>query len=48
MSLFSKAARLARSPQGKKLMSQAQEFAAKPENRQKISQLRGRVGKRRV
>ena len=46
MSLFSKAARFARSPQGKKLMHQAQQFASKPENRQKIAQLRGRVAKR--
>ena len=46
MSLFSKAARFARSPQGKKLMNQAQQFASKPENRQKIAQLRGRVAKR--
>ena len=46
MSLFSKAARLASSPQGKKLMRQAQEAASKPENRRKIAELRGRVAKR--
>ena len=46
MSLFSKATRLASSPQGKKLMRQAQDFASKPENRQKIAQFRSRVAKR--
>jgi hypothetical protein len=46
MSLISKVGRFARSPQGKKLMRQAQEAASKPENRRKIAELRGRVGKR--
>ena len=46
MSLFSKAARFARSPQGRKFVRQAQEYASKPENRRKIAQVRGRFGKR--
>jgi hypothetical protein len=46
MSLFSKAATFARSPQGKKLMGQAQQFASKPENRAKIAQFRSRFAKR--
>ena len=47
MSLITRVGRLARSPQGRKLMSQAQQFASKPENRQKIAQLRGRFATRK-
>jgi hypothetical protein len=47
MSLLTRVGRFARSPQGKKLMTQAQQFASKPENRRKIAELRGRVAKRR-
>ena len=46
MSLITKVSRFARSPQGKKLMRQAQEFASKPENRRKIAEFRGRAAKR--
>jgi hypothetical protein len=43
MSLFSKAARFARSPQGKKAMDRAKEFANKPETKEKIEQVREKV-----
>jgi hypothetical protein len=43
MSLFSKAARFARSPQGKKAMDKAKEFANKPETKEKIEQVREKV-----
>ena len=46
MSLITKVGAFARSPQGKKLMKQAQEFTSNPENRRKIAELRGRVAKR--
>ena len=46
MSLISKAARFARSPQGRKFVHQAQQFASKPENKQKIAQFRSRIAKR--
>lgn len=37
-SLFSKIAKLASSPQGKKAINQAKDFASKPENKAKIEQ----------
>jgi hypothetical protein len=43
---MSKVGRFARSPQGRRLAGQAQRFAAKPENRRKVAQLRTRLGKR--
>jgi hypothetical protein len=46
-SLISRISKFARSPQGKKLASQAQQFLSKPENRKKISDLRSRIAKKR-
>jgi hypothetical protein len=43
MSLFSTAARFARSPQGKKAMEKAKAFATKPETKEKIEQARERL-----
>jgi hypothetical protein len=43
MSLFSKAARFARSPQGKKAMDKAKDFASKPETKEKIEQAREKL-----
>lgn len=43
MSLFTKLSTLARSPQGKKAMRQAQEFAQSPEGKRKLASLRERV-----
>jgi hypothetical protein len=37
----------ARSPQGRRMAEQAKQFASKPENRQKIEQLRGRFARKR-
>jgi hypothetical protein len=52
-SLINRVAALARSPQGRKLVEQAKEYAdqakeyaAKPENKQKIEQLRAKVSRR--
>jgi hypothetical protein len=42
-SLISKVVRFVRSPQGQRLIAQAQQQAAKPENRRKLEQLRRRV-----
>jgi len=47
MSLFSKAARFAQSPKGKKLVRQAQDAANKPENKRKIAEVRERLAKKR-
>jgi hypothetical protein len=47
MSLIGRVARFARSPQGKKLARNAQQFVAKPENRQKVEQLRTRFARKR-
>ncbi len=45
-SLFSKIAQLASSPQGKRAIDQAKGFASKPENKQKIEQMRQRFTKK--
>lgn len=44
MSLFSKIGKLARSPQGKKALDQAQSFAKSPEGKKRIASVRDRVG----
>lgn len=44
--LISKLAQFARSPQGRKAMSQAQKMAKDPETRRKIEQARARFMKR--
>jgi hypothetical protein len=46
-SMMSRLARFARSPQGRKLASQAQRWASDPKNRQKIEGVRQRMAKRR-
>jgi hypothetical protein len=46
-SLIGRIAKFARSPQGRRLASKAQEFVSKPENRRKINDLRSRLAKRR-
>ncbi|MDQ3933637.1 MAG: hypothetical protein M3340_03290, partial [Actinomycetota bacterium] len=43
MSLFSKAAKFARSEQGKKAVEKAKDFANKPETKEKIEQVREKV-----
>lgn len=43
MSLFSSAARFARSPQGKKALERAKRLASDPKNKQRLEQLRQRV-----
>lgn len=35
-----------RGPKGRRLLEQAQRQAAKPENRRKLEQLRGKLGRR--
>ena len=47
MSLIAKASQFARSPQGRRLAGQAKRWAAKPENRRKIEQVRLRLANRR-
>lgn len=42
-SLFSKIAKLAASPQGRQVISQAKNFAAKPENKAKIERALQRI-----
>lgn len=42
-SMFSKIAQFASSPQGRRLANQAKDFAAKPENKQKIEQARQKL-----
>ncbi len=46
--LFQKIVRFIKSPQGQRLVAQARQQAAKPENRRKLEQLRQRVMKRRA
>jgi hypothetical protein len=46
-SLFSRITKFAKSPQGKKLAKEAQQFVSKPENRKKVADLRSRVAKKR-
>jgi hypothetical protein len=45
-SLFGKIANFARSPQGRRFASKAQQFVSKPENRRKISDLRSRLARK--
>jgi hypothetical protein len=47
MSLFSSAARFARSPQGKKAIAEAKKLASDPKNKQKLEQLRERIAAKR-
>jgi hypothetical protein len=44
--LFDKVTKLARTPQGRRLAEQAQQMAKDPKNREKIAQLRSRLGRR--
>lgn len=46
-SMVGRLIRLARSPQGKRVLAQAQKAARDPKNRQRLEQLRGRMGKPR-
>jgi hypothetical protein len=43
MSLFSKVSRFAKSPQGKKAMDKAKDFANKPETKEKIEDVREKL-----
>jgi hypothetical protein len=45
--LMSRIVAFVRSPQGQRLVRQAQQQAAKPENRRKLEQLRARMLKKR-
>lgn len=47
-SLFSRVSQFAKSKQGKELIDKGKDFASKPENRKKVTNLlsRGRGGKR--
>jgi hypothetical protein len=45
-SLITRIAEFARSPQGRRLTSKAQQFVSKPENRRKIASLRSRLAKK--
>ena len=47
MSLFSSAARFARSPQGRKALARAKEMAQDPKNKEKVEQVRKRLAERR-
>jgi hypothetical protein len=47
MSLISRVATLARSPQGRRLTEQAKRAASDPNTRRKIEQVRHRLAKRR-
>lgn len=44
MAMFGKLIKLARSPQGQKLLSQAQEAARDPKNRERLQDVRSRLG----
>ncbi len=46
MSLISKLALFARSPQGRKAMNQAKRYAQSPEGRRKIDQVRRQIASR--
>lgn len=46
-SLTRKIAEFARSPMGRQIAARAKEYAARPENRRKIEELRARLTKRR-
>jgi hypothetical protein len=45
-SLIGRIANFARSPQGRRLASKAQQFVSKPENRRKIADLRTRLARK--
>lgn len=45
--ILGRLAAFARSPRGQQLAQQAKTYAAKPENRRKIEQLRTRLAKKR-
>ncbi len=45
--LMSKVARIAQSPQGRKLTERAKQMSKDPKNRQKIEALRGRLVRKR-
>jgi hypothetical protein len=45
MPMIGRLARLARSPQGRKLLSEAQKLAKDPKNRERLENLRGKVAK---
>ena len=45
-SLIGRIASFARSPQGRRMASKAQQFVSKPENRRKIADLRSRIAKK--
>ncbi|MFL5844150.1 MAG: hypothetical protein ACJ762_05590 [Solirubrobacteraceae bacterium] len=47
MSLFSSAARFARSPQGRKALARAKQMAEDPKNKEKIERVRKRLAERR-
>jgi hypothetical protein len=47
MSLFAKLARFASSPQGRKLVGQAQRYASSPQGRAKLDQARRQIAARR-
>ena len=46
--LMNKLARFARSPEGRKLADRAKRMAQDPQNRRKLEELRGRVGRKRT
>ncbi len=45
--MFGRLIKLARSPQGRRLISEAQRAARDPKNRERVSQLRTRLDKKR-
>jgi hypothetical protein len=45
-SLFNRVSKFARSPQGRRMMRQAQDYARRPETKRKIADLRARMAKR--
>jgi hypothetical protein len=45
-SIAQRLVKLLRSPQGRRLAQQAQQFAARPENRHRLEQLRRRLDRR--
>ena len=47
MSMFSRLARFARSPQGRRLASQAMRYARSPEGKRRIADTRARVSRGR-
>ena len=47
MSIISKVSKLARSPEGKRLVEKAQHMAKDPETRRKLEGLRSQVGRKK-